>query len=125
MNGLHLSDNYQPHDLNAEEFAQPFEEAPMSFNVNLSPQELEQKLKNANRITLCDQIRKTFREDNEIIPKVLLDRGEQPCRALILWRPPPPIEMLVTGFEPRALEDDESFEIDDNNNNDSNMDMDV
>lgn len=120
LNGLHLSDNFQEHNLNKE---QPKAvESDMSF-VNLSPEELEQRLKSASRVIICDEVRKNLREDNEIIPKALLSRIEEPCRALILWRPPSNIEQLiVTGFG--GVDEDE---MDDNNNNDpnNNMDMDV
>jgi hypothetical protein len=126
MNGLHLSDNYQPHNLSPKQTETSEMEA---YNVNLSPQELEQRLKNAQRITVCDQVRKSLREDNEIIPKVLLDRIEQPCRALVIWRPPQDMERLLTydGSRENAVvlqDPDEEF---DNNNNDpnNNMEMDV
>lgn len=115
MNGLHItSETSRQH--NEEEQ----EEAEMeSFNVNLTPQELEQRLKNAQRITVCDQVRKSLREDNEIIPKVLLDSRHQPCRALMIWRAPLPLERLVTGSEDCGIVDDP------NNNNNMDEEMDV
>lgn len=122
LNGLHLSDNYQEHNLNQE---QPKAvEADKSF-VNLTPEELEQRLKNAQRVIICDEVRKNLKDNNEIIPKALLSRIEEPmpCRALILWRPPANMEQLiVTGYG--GVDEDE---MDDNNNNDpnNNMDMDV
>lgn len=120
MNGLHItSETFQQH--NEEEQ----EEAEMeAFNVNLTPQELEQRLKNAQRITVCDQVRKSLREDNEIIPKVLLDR-HQPCRALMIWRAPLPLEKLVTGFEDNSSNGDGGPGGDPNNNNDMDEEMDV
>jgi hypothetical protein len=124
MNGLHLSDNFQPHNINLEE-NDPVEAADApgaTYNVNLSPQELEQRLKNAQRITVCDQVRKSLREESEIIPKLLLNRIERPCTALILWRPPEPLEKLLTGYE--DSEEEEGVEMDNNNNNNS-MDMDL
>jgi hypothetical protein len=122
MNGLHLSDSYQPHNLS------PIQGETESYNVNLSPQELEERLKNAQRITVCDQVRKSLREENEIIPKVLLDRIEQPCRAVMLWRPPPEVQRFLSAYEGRGeegLSDEE--DLDNNNNNDpnNNMDMDL
>lgn len=124
MNGLHLSDNFQSH--NVDQQNDPVE----AYNVNLSPQELEQRLKNAQRITVCDQLRKSLREENEIIPKVLLNRIEEPCRALVLWRPPEPMEKLLTVYENRSS-DEEEIDMDGNNNNNNNndpnnnMDMDM
>lgn len=128
MNGLHLSDNFQSHSIHQEDLV---EEADMeAAYVNLTPQELEQRLKKAQRITLCDQVRKNLREDNEIIPKALLNRIEEPCRALILWRPPPVIEQLIVGFGDRNPDEDEEAVMDDNNNNsdpnnNTEMEMDV
>lgn len=124
MNGLHLSDNFQTHNINLEE-SEPEEAA--SYNVNLTPQELEQRLKNAQRITVCDQVRKSLREESEIIPQLLLDRIEKPCTAVILWRAPESLGKLMTGFENRAADsDEEGIEMDNNNNNDpNNMDMDL
>lgn len=123
MNGLHLSDNFQSHNEHQQT------DTAEAYNVNLSPQELEQRLKNAQRITVCDQLRKSLREDNEIIPKVLLNRIEEPCRALVLWRPPEPIEKLLTVYENRSS-DEEEIDMDGNNNNNNsdpnnNMDMDL
>lgn len=129
MNGLHLSDNFQPHHINLEDSDQ--EEAEMessTYNVNLSPHELEQRLKNAQRITVCDQVRKSLREEGEIIPKLLLNRIEKPCTALILWRPPEPLDMLLTGFEHKTAADsdgdeEEGIDMDSNNNNNNSMEM--
>lgn len=122
MNGLHItSETFQQHNVERQE------EAEMeAFNVNLTAQELDQRLKNAQRITVCDQVRKSLREDNEIIPKVLLDQRHQPCRALMIWRAPLALEKLVTGFEDNSSSGDDGPGDDPNNNND-NMDeeMDV
>lgn len=87
LNGMHLSDNFQAHSININDST--FEEdMEMCFNVNLSPQELERRLKNASRITMCEDVKKSLQQNDEIIPKVLLDRIEKPCTALILWQPP-------------------------------------
>lgn len=56
-------------------------------HVYMSPQELEDRLRKAQRIAVCEEVRKL---DNraEILPKVLLERIEKPCTALVLWQPP-------------------------------------
>ncbi|XP_055614475.1 uncharacterized protein LOC129760826 [Uranotaenia lowii] len=58
-----------------------------SHHVYMSPQELEERLRKAQRITICEEVRKL---DNrgEILPKALLERFEKPCTALVLWQPP-------------------------------------
>lgn len=125
MNGLHLSDNFQEHNLNPEQSKSS--DADLNL-VNLSPEELEQRLKNAQRVILCDEVRKSLCDDHEIIPKALLSRIEDPCRsmAVVLWRPPANLEQLVSGYERSSDEDEEDMD-DINNNNDpnNNMDMDV
>lgn len=121
LNGMHLSDSFQAHNINLSNKTFEEEDMDMSYNVNLSPQELERRLKNAQRITVCDDIKKSLQQqENEIIPKVLLDRIEKPCRALILWTPPqsPLQTLLKTNFN------DNKIKIDDDNdikNNDVEM----
>lgn len=118
MNGLHLSDNFQTHNVTPEMTEETEMEA---YNVNLSPQELEQRLKNAQRIIVCDQVRKSLREETEIIPKVLLNRIAEPCRALVLWRAPEALDRLLTGYGNNTQEEDE-VDMDGNNNNNNNND---
>ena len=91
LSGMHLSDSFQAHNINLSDstFVVEEEAMDMSYNVNLSPQELETRLRNAKRITyVCDDVKRNLNQSDEIIPKVLLDRIEKPCRAVILWTPP-------------------------------------
>lgn len=137
LDGLHLSDQYHAHSIN---LVSTIEENEMeNFSMNMSPQELEQKLKSAQRITVCKEIRKNLNGKDEIIPKVLLERIEKPCRALIPWIPPPTVERLVTQFASKENstdqqqdyqeiemldetdDDDNNNNISDDNNNNNNM----
>ncbi|CAG9804759.1 unnamed protein product [Chironomus riparius] len=97
LNGLHISDDYQSHSINLAESL--FDDDMETAFVNLSPQELEERLKNAQKIVLCDDVKKSLEENsrNEIY-QVLADRIEKPCKALILWQPPKPLETLITDF---------------------------
>ncbi|KAL7035348.1 hypothetical protein ACKWTF_008333 [Chironomus riparius] len=97
LNGLHISDDYQSHSINLAESL--FDDNMETAFVNLSPQELEERLKNAQKIVLCDDVKKSLEENsrNEIY-QVLADRIEKPCKALILWQPPKPLETLITDF---------------------------
>lgn len=64
-------------------------------HVYMSPQELEDRLRKAQRIAVCEEVRKL---DNraDILPKVLLERIEKPCTALVLWQPPAtPLELAT------------------------------
>lgn len=97
LNGLHISSDYQAHSINLKENS--FDDDMETAFVNLSPQELEERLKNAQKIVLCDDVKKSLEENskNEIY-QVLADRIEKPCKALILWQPPKPLETLLTNF---------------------------
>ena len=112
LNGLHISNDYQSHSINLT--ASSFDDDMETAFVNLSPQELEERLKNAQKIVLCDDVKKSLEENskNEIY-QVLADRIEKPCKALILWQPPKPFETLITDFKNYKT----------NNDNDSKEDV--
>lgn len=110
LNSLHISNDYQSHSINLTESS--FDDEMETAYVNLSESELQERLKNAQKIVLCDDVKKSLQENsrNEIY-QVLADRIEKPCKALILWQPPKPLETLITDF----TYDKTNF----NNNNDS------
>lgn len=173
LNNMHLSSEYTSHNLNATEdpgalagnsgglspcssldddmsLGEPgpgstaAAAAAAARHVYMSPQELEDRLRKAQRIAVCEEVRKL---DNraEILPKVLLERIEKPCTALVLWQPPAthPLELTSQdaatqeqeqGEERRAAnedmmgedeplpdlpeyDDDLDFEVNNNNNN--------
>ncbi|XP_019535584.3 uncharacterized protein LOC109406988 [Aedes albopictus] len=124
MNNLHLSSEYTSHnietttisasedetlrslsvsgspsslddDMSLGEAGGPSTSTTSSSHVYMSPQELEERLKKAQRISVCEEVRKL---DNrtEILPQVLLERIEKPCTALVLWQPPPVLEKILT-----------------------------
>jgi uncharacterized iron-regulated protein len=97
LNGIHLSDNFQAHNINLQENSFDLN---TTYNINLSPQELEERLKNAQRITLDENVKKSFIETSRSeIYKVLANRMEKPCQALVLWQPPQPLKRLITDFD--------------------------
>lgn len=109
LSGMHLSDSFQAHNINLNESTYDEEEMDMSYNVNLSPQELETRLKNAKRITVCDDVKRSLNQSDEIIPKILLDRIEKPCRAVMLWSPTQPLDHLIKiNFSKNSNEDMEN-----------------
>uniref|UniRef100_A0A182VQX9 Uncharacterized protein n=1 Tax=Anopheles minimus TaxID=112268 RepID=A0A182VQX9_9DIPT len=98
LNNLHLSSEYTAHDIRTntstpESPAHSTLEEDMllgnteAYHVCMSPQELEERLKKAQRIAICEEVR---RLDNraEILPQTLLERIEKPCTALMIWQPP-------------------------------------
>ncbi|XP_021706975.1 uncharacterized protein LOC110680232 isoform X1 [Aedes aegypti] len=131
MNNLHLSTEYTSHNIETTNIAS--EETLRSLSVSassssldedmslgeagpststasshvyMSPQELEERLKKAQRITLCEEVRK-LDSRTEILPQVLLERIEKPCTALVLWQPPPVLEKILTNVSEALKEREE------------------
>ncbi|XP_050100743.1 uncharacterized protein LOC126581258 [Anopheles aquasalis] len=102
LNNLHLSSEYTAHDINRSGDSTPGTSATLDdgdmmlsedksqqpYIVCMSPQELEERLKKAQRIAICEEVRKLDSRAAEILPKVILDRMEKPCTALMIWQPP-------------------------------------
>lgn len=90
FNGMHISRNYTEHSAGSSPSME------YDFNNPITQKELEEKLKNANRITVCDEIRKLHAVHSSFMPDALLqNRIERPCTALVLWTPPPKLEDLL------------------------------
>lgn len=125
MSGLHLSDNFQQHNVSPE----PTESTSKNeaYHVNLSKDELEKRLKRAQRIIVCDQVKKSLQEEKEIINRMIINRMDPPCRALVLWKAPPPIEKLLVNYDNASAsiqEEESEDDMGDDNNNDPNNNMD-
>ncbi|XP_055903277.1 uncharacterized protein LOC129939327 [Eupeodes corollae] len=135
FSGMHISRNYTEHNAGSSTSAAgSFNPSSMDFDFNnpITQKELEEKLKNANRITVCDEIKKLHAVHSSFMPAALMqNRIEQPCTALVLWTPPPKLEdLLPEGTNPKpqnnnlidldSPEDDED-ELDNNNFINSNM----
>lgn len=134
FNNLHLSSEYTPHnietcipggartgsaspvssllddDMSFGECSSPSSSSPAmegsGHHVYMSPRELEERLKKAQRIAICEEVRKL---DNraEILPPALLERIEKPCTALVLWQPPQVLEKLITNVSTALKEREE------------------
>lgn len=96
------------------------------FPVNLTPQELEQRLKNASRITVMKSVQKSLKQNPELpLPPSILERMEQqprPSMAVVLWQPPLrfPGQPTASYDQPTSSseeEDDPNYYMDANNNN--------
>lgn len=130
MNGLHLSDNFQQHNVTPEPTESTSKSSEEPFHLNLSKEELEKRLKRAQRIIVCEQVKKTLQEEKEIINRMIMSRMEPPCRALVLWKPPQLFdEKLLANYDnPSASIQEEGseneMEDDNNNNNDPNNNLD-
>lgn len=86
LNGLHLSSEFTNHNISPVDYDEFDENQP--HTVFMSPADLEEKLKNAQKITICNEVRKLT--DDPLLPKALLERAVPPpyCSALVLWQPP-------------------------------------
>lgn len=147
LNGLHISSDYKQHSVDtsastsspsssssssssslADELAKILPEQ----SARLTPEtlDIEEKLRNAQRITICDEIRKLA--DEPLLPQAILDRFERPCRAVVLWQPPKKLADLVEttneqssgsgdgGADANANDEEEMVEMDSSNTNNNN-----
>lgn len=109
LSGLHLSSEFTNHNISPVDYDEFEENQP--HTVFMSPADLEQKLKNAQKITVCDEVRKIT--DDPLLPKSLLDRAAVPspyCSALVLWQPPTSILKVHSGSNNNNEEQDEKAE---------------
>lgn len=103
FNGLHISSDYIQHNTGSTTGSDG-DELPSTSgkcfsnltyeDYQVTAKELEEKLRNANRITICDELTKFCDEQKKkasYLPEALLNRIQKPCTALVLWQPPPSI----------------------------------
>lgn len=93
LNKMHISKNYTSHnsadDANGNAINITFDP-----DQSCSVQDIEQKLKQANRITVSDMVRSI--RDDPLLPAAILERFERPSKALVLWQPPQRLtEMII------------------------------
>lgn len=133
LNGMHISSEYKAHDINQTGQSSDALDIDGESSSALSPypstlQDIEEKLKRAQKITVSDVV-KDF-QDEPLLPAAILERFEKPCKALVIWQPPQRITDLIVSksFQEQQTSDDES---NDNNNvefldanNDTDMDLD-
>lgn len=137
LNEIHLSLDYTPHMCASTSNAASDNNNQLDVDKNdsfnplypCSVQDIEEKLKRAQRITINDVVRKI--QEDPILPVSILERFEKPCKALVLWQPPQRITDLIV---PKAKQEEETSDSDsqDNNNvefidlnNDADMDLDL
>lgn len=97
LNGLHISSNYTAHetdnmmdalnDMNETNDTEPMSPYPCSL------QEIEEKLKHAQRITISDVVSRIKTEP--LLPAAIMERLEKPCKALVVWQPPQRLTDLI------------------------------
>lgn len=133
LNGLHISSDFRAHnssqsttandalDIDVENSAPP-------IPIPCSLQDIEEKLKRANKITVSDVVKK-FQEE-PLLPAAILERFEKPSKALVIWQPPQRITDLIISKAAQEQKTEDDEDLDNNNvelanvNNDSQMDLD-
>lgn len=123
LNSLHISSNYTSHNpadgvactLKAGQPAtHPADPCTSSQSyAAIASHDLEQKLRNASRITLCEEIRKLAADP--ILPQAIFERFERPCTALVLWQPPQRIAELIVPKNVELRRKNDDAEMDNNN----------
>lgn len=127
LSSMHISSNYTAHNKIVFD-TNPAESMSMDSDVNASSafsdsvsQDLQSKLKNAQRITICEEIRKIKNEP--LLPEALMERIERPCTALVLWQPPQfesTNKMASTDNNTTITDEDD---LSNNNKNNTSMDL--
>lgn len=126
LNSLHISSNYTSHDTGSCSLAEALDEmsasssncSPPSY-ASIASTDLEQKLRNAQRITICEEIRKL--STDPILPKAILDRFEAPCTALVVWQPPQRLTDLIIPKDEELERKRRDAEQDNNNSGSMNF----
>lgn len=90
LNGLHISKDFTSHapesTTTLSSMDKQVNEQSIVVPMSMTQEELEEKLRNAQSITVCEQVRQLG--SDPVIPQVLLDRMQKPCTALVMWQPP-------------------------------------
>lgn len=114
LNGLHISSEFKTHDIN-----QSTSNSTMPLPYPATLQDIEEKLKRAQKITVSDVVKSI--QEEPILPAAIIERFEKPCKALVVWQPPQRITDLIVSksVQEQQASDDET---NDNNNDDNNSD---
>ncbi|XP_077291348.1 mst85C [Arctopsyche grandis] len=99
LNCLHISPDFTTHctandtlDANDDSDAMAMNDQAIDRLKAYKPYNtLEDRLKTAERIVLCEEVRR-FKSES-IIPESLINKLEKPCMSLVLWKPPEKISI--------------------------------
>lgn len=128
LNGMHISSNFTAHDINQSTNDEPSDFSVYSYPSSL--QEIEEKLKRAQKITVSDVVKSI--QDEPLLPAAIMEHLEKPCKALVIWQPPQKItDYIISKTEQQQQNDDDDDDADNNNveftdttNTESQMDLD-
>lgn len=121
LNGLHISSEFKCHDINqltqnsdTLDINNECESVPNPYPSTL--QDIEEKLKRAQKITVSDVVKNI--QDEPLLPAAILERFEKPCKALVIWQPPQRITDLIVS---KTVQQEQSN--DDENNDNNNVEL--
>lgn len=134
LNGMHISTEFKSHNTNQSmstnatslDIGVESSEIPALYPSSI--QDIEEKLKRANKITVADVVR-TIQEE-PLLPAAIMERFEKPSKALVIWQPPQRITDLIISKSTQQQQSEDDEDLDNNNgeladaNNDSQMDLD-
>lgn len=135
LNGLHISSEFTRHN-SMNDTNNTFDVDIDNFNDNTqlystyrcSVEDIEEKLKRAQRITVADVVREISEEP--LLPASIMERYEKPSKALVIWQPPQRISDLIVSKSQQKQQSDDDETLDNNNiefndlNNEAQMDLD-
>lgn len=133
LNGLHISSEFKAHDINQtaktnETLDIDIESSDSFVSYPPSLQDIEEKLKRAQKITVSDVVKSI--QEEPLLPAAIMERFEKPCKALVIWQPPQRITELIVSKASQEQQQEDDENIDNNNfefadaNNDLQMDLD-
>lgn len=117
LNGLHISSEFRAHDINqsaqnSDTLDIDVDSSTVSSPYPSSIQDLEEKLKRAQKITVSDVVKSI--QEEPLLPQAILERYEKPCKALVIWQPPQRIADLIVS---KSRQDQMTSDDEDNDNN--------
>lgn len=135
LNGLHISSNYTAHETdNMMDALNEINETNVAESMSPYPcslQEIEEKLKRAQRITVSDVVSRIKTEP--LLPAAIMERLEKPCKALVVWQPPQRLtDLIIPKATQKAEENNDEATVEsfddfaaiDVETNDAEMDLD-
>lgn len=133
LNGLHISSEFKAHNTNQLANASDTLDIDLDSSDRIAPypcslQDIEEKLKRANKITVSDVVKSI--QEEPMLPAAIFERFEKPSKALVIWQPPQRIVDLIVSKTTQEEKADDDEDLDNNNielvdaNNDSQMDLD-
>lgn len=133
LNGLHISSEFKAHDINQSDQNSDTLDIDVDSSTMPSPypstiQDIEEKLKRAQKITVSDVVKSI--QEEPLLPAAILERYEKPCKALVIWQPPQRITDLIVSKTRQEQMTSDDEDNDNNNvefvdvNNDTEMEFD-